>query len=829
MVIGRICLSLHLMRTKYWLCLLLTGWLLMTPKAVSAAENRFYVYNAANGLSDNSAQTITCTKTGRLVITTSGQINFFDGQKFNFIDPGTENVYPLSKYSGKYHLYFDRYHHLWLKHRNIVTCVNLLTERFVESIPEVFEDFGFTDTVEDMFVDQRNEVWVLTAKGLTCTKEKQTIKVRQDQNLQDLAVSGDILMLFYGNGLVEVYDMKKGTKTRDFRVYDEKLAETYKRTSLVYISGKSVFQIRNGNNNGILVRFDIDQWKPEVVMRQPYYLSNIIEKDSTLYIPCAKGYWTYELATHKMVHTEQLQMATGDLLATDINAMTFDRQGGMWVCTEKRGLLYSRPTSSPFNVYGMNSHRATELATLMDRTLKPRETYRDKTVNCVYHDSRGWDWVGTKTGLHLYRKTSDRLPDVITRQNGLLNNVVHSVIEDRAHNIWVGTSFGLSCLVFKGDQLRYINSYNQWDKIPAESFSNGRAVSLPDGSLAMQMIDHMVEWKPEEMITITDAMKQEIYPKLIKLLVNGVEIKTGMELDGNVILPKALSRTGEIDLNYDQNSLSLTFSALNYFRPQQTYYRVRVNGLDDTWRVLTQYNSGGLVDRQGQLHLPLTGLKPGSYTVEVQSSMLPDTWESVPYEWVINVNEPWWRTTGMMALLGTVVFLLLAFNIFYYIKNSNMRAQRNSEERGLVTRFRNFVDRCTERSGLLEPTIDETHGLKGSEQNELSPEFIDMMLKLVPLMKKKGSKMSIRELSEAVNMEVSHFYQLLMGNIYKSPRQLKLLLMLKKAALSLETTNDDIEVIAYDCGFVSANYLIASFYREYKMTPEAYRRKYGQA
>ncbi|MBR1504157.1 MAG: helix-turn-helix domain-containing protein [Prevotella sp.] len=814
---------------KYWFCLLLTGWLLMVSKVLSASENRFYVYNAANGLSDNSAQTITCTKTGRLVITTSGQINFFDGQKFSFIDPSTENVYPLPSYSGHYHLYFDHYHHLWLKYKHAVTCVNLTTERFEDSIKEVFESFGFTDLVEDMFVDQRNEIWVLTAKGLICSKEKQTIKVRRDLNLQDLAVSGNTLLLFFENGLVEVYDVQKGRKMHDFRIYGDELTDTYKKTSLVYVTGNSVFQIRNGSNHGILVRFDIGEWNPEVVTRQPYYLSNISEKDSTLYIPCAYGYWTYNLSTRRLVHTERLQMATGELLLTDINAMTHDRQGGLWVCTEKRGLLYSRPKPTPFNVYGWNNPRATELAELMDRELTPRVTYRDKTVNCVYSDSRGWDWVGTNMGLHLYRKASDRLPQVITRQDGLLNNVVHSVIEDGKHHIWVGTSFGLSCLVFDGNSLRYINSYNQWDGIPAESFSNGRAIRLPDGRLAMQMLDHVVEWNPDEMVTITESMKQEIYPKLIKLLVNGVEIKTGMELDGNVILPKALSRTAEIDLNYDQNSLSLTFSALNYFRPQQTYYRIRVNGFDDTWRILTQYNSGGLVDRQGQLHLPLTGLKPGTYRVEVQTSMLPDTWESTPYEWVINVNEPWWRTTGMLLLLGTVIFMLLAINLLYLIKNSNMRAQRNSEELGLVSKFRSFAERCIEQNGQLEPTMDEIHGISIGDENDLSPEFIDMMLKLVPLMKNRGAKMSLRELSEAVNMEVSYFYQLLMGNIYKNPRPLRMLLMLKKAALALETTNEDLGTIAYNCGFVSANYLIASFYRQYKMTPEAYRRKYGQA
>ena len=68
---------------------------LITSLRLQAGEFRFYVYNASNGLADNSAQTIYCTKTGRLVITTMGQINFFDGNNFIFIDPSSENIYSL--------------------------------------------------------------------------------------------------------------------------------------------------------------------------------------------------------------------------------------------------------------------------------------------------------------------------------------------------------------------------------------------------------------------------------------------------------------------------------------------------------------------------------------------------------------------------------------------------------------------------------------------------------------------------------------------------------------------------------------------------------------
>ena len=162
--------------------------LLISSLSVSAVEHRFYVYNAANGLSDNSAQTINCTKTGRLVITTMGQINFFDGQTFTYIDPSTENIYPLKNYSGNYHLYFDKYHHLWLKDTHSVTCVNLTTEKFVDSVGDVLKEFGVNGEATDIFVDHQNVVWVLTGKGLYSVESQRLYPIRKGLELQDLDI-----------------------------------------------------------------------------------------------------------------------------------------------------------------------------------------------------------------------------------------------------------------------------------------------------------------------------------------------------------------------------------------------------------------------------------------------------------------------------------------------------------------------------------------------------------------------------------------------------------------------------------------------------------------
>lgn len=111
-------------------------------------------------------------------------------------------------------------------------------------------------------------------------------------------------------------------------------------------------------------------------------------------------------------------------------------------------------------------------------------------------------------------------------------------------------------------------------------------------------------------------------------------------------------------------------------------------------------------------------------------------------------------------------------------------------------------------------------------QNNLSTEFMDTMIKMLPVLTSKdASKMTMRELSSEAGMDVQKFYQLITANIYKSPRPLARKMMLAKATEMLETTEMSIADISNICGFVSPNYFIATFYHQTKMTPEYYRRK----
>ena len=815
------------MTRRYAIILLTVLLSILTAGAVNVSPRIFRNYTAANGLADNGAQTIHCTKTGRLVITTAGQINFFDGASFSYIDPLDENIYALSEYRGNYHLYFDKYHHIWLKNTGSVTCVELITERFVPSIEDVFAEFGVKERVMDLFVDRTGVVWLLTANGLYSVATKQYIKTRAGLNLQDLEVYKDkFLMLFYENGLMEMYDIAKGKRLTENRPYNDEMARHFAASSLTLLDSTKVYQIRNGAKEAILMQYDVPRKEWTELLRTPYHLNSMVKRDSLLYVPCEYGYWTVNENNQETTHSEALSIVSGQPLETDINVIAFDRQGGMWAGTENRGILYSMPYKQPFHAYAWGTPIANQLGSMMSN-VNQGPKFRDRTVNCVFKDSRGWTWVGTSQGLQVYRRESDLLPQVYTTKDGLYNNIVHSIVEDQAHHIWVATSYGISVVLFNEDgRVHYINSYNEYDHVPNEAFVNGKAMLLPDGQIAMQSLDHVVLFDPTKMATLDSNYPFKIYPKLIKLYVNGVDVNPTTEIDGKRILDRALSRIWGLDLNYNQNSLTLVFSALNYFRPQQTFYRVRVLGLDEEWRVLSSFSSD-MVDKDGLLHLPLIALRPGHYSIQVQASLAPDVWDTKPYEWTIDVNEPWWRSVGMFGLLGFVLVVMAGINLFYYMKNANLRAMRNSEEIGLINRIYAFVDRCNTSAEVLEPVVEEYTSAQPDPQVELDEDFLKIYKKIAHVVEfeRKKKKMTMRRLSNAAGMDAKTFYQVITTNIFKSPRPLIKQARLQQAERMLRNTKEPLEVIADKCGFISVNFLISQFFHVYRVTPDQYRRK----
>ena len=788
----------------------------------STRDRRFRVINAADGLADNSAQTIKSTFYGRLVVSTIGHINFYDGSGFTHISSG-DSRYLLPKYKGHYHLYFDDSHHLWLKDKGMVTCVNMLTEQFVSDIGSIFRAQGVKGHVEDMFVDSSGSIWLVQGNNIYSRHGKVSLPLRKGRVLQDMDISDNIVLLFYDDCQVDVYDIIAKKKLYSTNSLNHEEVKDYQESSVIYKYRNGFFQIRNGNNKAVLMWFDLGTRQWTKVLSTDYYLSNMTVKDDVLYIASAYGYWTYDTDSRQIEHYEMIKLTDGRELLTDMNCIEFDRQGGMWIGTEKRGLLYSKYIKSPFNVMTWDNPLSVKYAEMMDKVCTYDMLVKGHRLNCTYKDSRGWIWVGSLNGLY-YFKPGQKDSICVKKEDGMVNDVVHSIIEDGKHNIWVSTSNGIVGLVIKNGKVTFVNSFINSDGIPAEAFVNGRAMRLDDGTIVMQALDHVVSFNPMKM-SIMEGNNILLHPKFVRLQVNGTNIFAGTEIDGRVVTEKAVSRLNMIELPSTQNSLSLKFSSLNYFRPIQTYYRYRVSGLQDKWVMLSYYNSKGLVDKNGILHLPLLGLEPGNYMVEVQASMYPGKWTTPPVKVVVRIKEPWWRTTGLTLLISGVFLILIIWNIVIFSGNSRLKMKRNVSEVELFRRIDGFISRaesCRMEKQTRRSVNDESEDVTSGA--DLDKDAVELLMELVPYSRNgKLDHNVLVQLAMKKRIKLTDIYDIITNNIFRSPALLTMAMLLEKASRDLIESGMTVEEIAEKNNFASPNYFIAMFFRRYGMTPLQWR------
>lgn len=797
--------------------------------AAKAGQSSFVTINVRNGLADNSAQTLFCTEKGRLIVSTIGHINLYNGDSFSHLYSDDADEYTLKKYLGRYHLYVDSKDRAWLKDRNMVKCLDITTEQFCKDISKVFISEGVRGTVDDLFVDSSGRLWLLCGNALFGESVKHTITVDEKQVLQDVETEGNRLFLFYDDSSVEIHDMSNGkTVGRTYSLFGAD-REKYFRTSVLLKHGNKIYQVRNARSDGgILQEYDINAGTFKMMMELPYTMAGMAVFNDNMYVASQYGYWKCNLKDGTKEHVEYLMLDDGTKLYTDINAILFDKQGGMWIGTQKRGLLYAKQFPSPFNSYHWSDPRYGEYEAIVDKVEMDEEKIKERGVICYFQDSRGWQWTGTNAGLRLLKK-GQNVPVVFTENDGLVNSVIHSVVEDKNNNIWVATSGGISMIEITNGAITFINNHQIEDNVPTESFVPGKAICLDDGRIIMKSVDHVVVFDP----SVFKSSKRNLFvlnPFFSQLYVNGQLMHAGEKIDDNVPLVKSAAHTDKIELNYNQNSVILVFSGLNYFRPRQTYYRVRVIGIDDKWKVMSHNDSEDLVDNNGILRYRLFGLNPGEYRVEVQVSMRPDVWDGETRVVNLSIKEPWWRTTGMIVTLLVVILVLLVANFRIFGLNYRIKLKQVQLEGDVIRKIQNFINRAEgiadnpKQLNMGDDNVDDDN-----ENNKLEPEFISVMLSMIPLFnKRKTEDVTLSMLRDNAGYSKEKFYKLLVRNIFKNPRMLAKAILLQRARNMLIETNKSVDDIALAMGYDSTNAFISSFYHAYKKTPMAYREMMGK-
>lgn len=426
--------------------------LILLPLSAGAEKHCVFTpIDATHGLSGNKVRNITQLPDGRMMITTEGMVNLYDGTGFSYLHYDDTNICPLSQYAGFHHEYIDAHGYMWLKNQYRLMVVDIGRERFVDRPDSLLASWGVDEPVKDFFMDKARNLWVITDRDDLVYIDHNDLKATvfisavssaglgTDQ-LYDLGLLNGKLYLFYRSGLLVCYDKESRKELYRQQLSDELPAGKYGNTSYVVPGNNTFYQLCNGPRGGVMLSYNIERRKWDTVLQTDYWLNYLsIDKDGSLWVSCYKGLWNIDADLKNKQYIPTLKLVDGRNIDTEVSTLYNDSQGGMWVGTLNRGMLYYHPDRFRFQNIG--------------RTLFPLPEATNIYVTCFAASADGNVLVGTREGLFRYNLANGIMTPFSPQ---LASSSCSFLFKDSRQRIWLGTSGGgLHCLMPNGELKHY--------------------------------------------------------------------------------------------------------------------------------------------------------------------------------------------------------------------------------------------------------------------------------------------------------------------------------------------------------------------------------------
>lgn len=387
----------------------------------------------------------------------------------------------------------------------------------------------------------------------------------------------------------------------------------------------------------------------------------IEQSDGQFVLATTEGLAEFNPATG---NTQPLQLKlNGEVLGFIFQLIPFDTQSLMGISDV--GLF----------IYNYKNH-------IISQPLKALLKNQNQQCTAVFKDSRGIVWVGSQDGLSVWQSSKKEMRTLFT-DDGIVNNSIKGIVEDKQGIVWITTAAGVSRITVndKEKQLHFsITNFNHYDGVIENEFVSNAIYANKSGKLFLggvngfNVVDLQKPWD----------LKELQKPLFTALMLFGSEVKLGKSYDGNIILKKAIASSQQLEFNYNQNFISIHFSALNYVNPTQTYYRYRLEGVDDNWREIIAQNGTGAAT--------YTNLAPGTYVLKVKTASNSRAWTNEYSEITIVVHPPFWKTPLAYAIYLGMVLLLLYLSLRYYKQWTTQKIMRKNEEKLNQMKFSFFTN-----------------------------------------------------------------------------------------------------------------------------------------
>jgi signal transduction histidine kinase/ligand-binding sensor domain-containing protein len=344
----------------------------------------------------------------------------------------------------------------------------------------------------------------------------------------------------------------------------------------------------------------------------------------------------------KYQHDPENIYSSGDFY---IRAFCEDKPGNIWMGTWTSGIYVLNIGTNKFTHYNSSNSKL-----------------NGDIISTFLKDSKDNIWVGTLDGGFSRYNQQTKDFTSFTEEQGLINNVVNSIIEDEQGYLWVSTNKGLVRFDPVHENFKNYTTYNG---LQSDEFNVGAGLRARNGDIFFGGINGFNVFNPATL------RENKIIPPVI---FTGFELfnKPVLTGTGNSLLKQPISVTKEITLSYNQSVFTFEFAALNYIFSDKNQYACKMEGFDKDWNYIgTQKNA------------TYTNLDPGEYVFKVKASNNDGVWNEEGVSIKLIIKPPFWLTWWFKSAL---IFLVAGSIVVFYryrmrnIKNQKKKLQRQVEK-----------------------------------------------------------------------------------------------------------------------------------------------------
>jgi len=291
-----------------------------------------------------------------------------------------------------------------------------------------------------------------------------------------------------------------------------------------------------------------------------------------------------------------------------------------------------------------------------------RKSISSDYINNIIPDETKGLWLATRYGLN-YFNLKTRQFNLFSEEDGLCSNTIYSMAIDKDGKLWLGTSNGLSCY---DPHTNEFTNYSKNNGLVNPEYNRNGTVVLKNGWILMGGTEGID-------VIIPDSIKyrSEIEKKSPPLLICSFKSADSSFHSFNDL----------IQLTHQQNTIEISFAALDFTQPNNNKYLWKLEPLDKKW-----------VYGLGKHEVNYAGLPPGTYTFKIKAAGSDGVWNSKETSLSFIIAPPWWQSWWVPStIIALGIGLIVGMLRFYYhrkLKNQLAKQQIQIEKQQLLEKER---------------------------------------------------------------------------------------------------------------------------------------------